>query len=54
MKFLDRYLMLLEPPQDLTPKELYKLGYMWAPEEDLLEEGLPIITGPDNYESFLG
>ncbi len=42
--------MLLEPPQDLTPKELYKLGYMWVPEEDLRKEGLHIVTGPEDYE----
>lgn len=47
MKFIDRYLLHLEAPQGLTPRELYELGYMWAPEEEL--DAL-VITGPENFE----
>lgn len=45
MKF--PYQIQLEPPQGLTPKELYQLGYMWAPEE-LIE----VVTGPENFEEL--
>ncbi len=47
MEFIvKRYLDHLESyTLGLTPKELYKLGYMWAEDEEI-----QIATGPENFE----
>lgn len=42
----NNYVLHLEPPQGLKPRELYKLGYMWAPEE-VLESF--IVSGQEDY-----
>ncbi len=45
MKLITNWLMRLEPPQNLKPKELFELGYMWVS-----DDALQIVTGPENYE----